>query len=65
MFNDKHEEARKAAIRQMVESADNTIAAQRKRAIESLGERWVCNPSNAPKRARYNPNTGAYLGEAA
>jgi hypothetical protein len=65
MFNDKHEEARKAALRQMVEAADNRIEAQRKRAIEALGERWVCHPANAPRKARYNPNTGAYLGEAA
>lgn len=63
--NDKHQEQRKAQIRQMVESADNTMEAQRRRAIEALGERWVCHPSNAPKRARYNPTTGAYLGEAA
>jgi hypothetical protein len=65
MFNDKHEEARKATLRRMVEQADNSIEAQRKRAIEALGERWVCHPSNAPKRAQYNPATGAYLGEAA
>lgn len=65
MFNDKHEEQRKAAIREMIDAADNSIEAQRKRAIEALGERWVCHPKHAPRRARYNPMTGAYLGEAA
>lgn len=64
-MTDYHEQQRKEALRQMVEAADNSITAQRKRAIEALGERWVCHPANAPKRGRYNPNTGAYLGEAA
>lgn len=62
---DAYEQQRKAALRQMVEAADNSPEAQRKRTIEALGERWVCHPANAPKRGRYNPNTGAYLGEAA
>lgn len=65
MFNDKQEEARNETLRQMSEQADNSIEAQRKRAIEALGDRWVCHPKHAPKRARYNPMTGAYLGEAA
>ncbi|MDP9652047.1 hypothetical protein [Paraburkholderia caledonica] len=64
-MTDYNEQQRKAAIRQMVAQADNNIEAQRKRAIDALGERWVCHPKHAPKRARYNPMTGAYLGEAA
>lgn len=61
---DAFEQQRKAALKQMVETADNSPEEKRKRAIEALGERWVCHPANAPKRARYNPNTGAYLGDA-
>jgi hypothetical protein len=61
MFNDKNEEARKAALRQMVEEADNSPEAKRKRAIEALGERWVCHPANAPQKGEYNPWTGARL----
>jgi hypothetical protein len=61
MFNDKYEEQRKAAIREMIEAADNSIEAQRKRAIEALGERWVCHPKHAPQKGVYNPSTGARL----
>lgn len=61
MFNDKHEEQRKAVIRRMSEAADNTIDARRKQAIESLGERWVCHPANAPQKGIYHPVTGARL----
>jgi hypothetical protein len=65
MFNDKHEEARKAALRRMIDEADNTIEARRQRAIEALGERWVCHPSKAPKKGVYNPVTGKFLRDAA
>lgn len=58
---DANEEQRKAAIREMSEAADNSIAAQRKRAIEALGERWVCHPKHAPERGVYNPLTGRRL----
>lgn len=61
MFNDKHEDQRKAFIRQMVEAADNSPEAKRKRAIEALGERWVCHPKHAPERGVYNPLTGRRL----
>lgn len=64
-MTDYNEQQRKELLRQMSEQADNSPEAKRKRAIEALGERWVCHPKHAPKRARYNPMTGAYLGEAA
>ncbi|MBB5508107.1 hypothetical protein [Paraburkholderia atlantica] len=59
---DAHEEARKQAIKQMSEQADNSPDAKRKRAIEALGERWVLHPSHAPRKGVYNPMTGARLG---
>jgi hypothetical protein len=58
---DAHEQQRKAALREMSEIADNTIEAQRKRAIEALGEKWVLHPSNRPAKGRYNELTGARL----
>lgn len=58
---DANEAARKEAIRQMSEIADNSTDAQRKRAIEALGERWVCHPANAPAKGVYNPMTGRRL----
>lgn len=61
---DAYEQQRKATLREMSEIADNTIEAQRKRAIQALGKRWIHHPANAPKRGRYNPLTGAYLGPA-
>jgi hypothetical protein len=60
-MTDAYEQQRKEAIRQMVEQADNSIEAQRKRAIEALGVRWVLHPSHAPRRGVYNPATGARL----
>lgn len=58
---DVYEEERKRMLREMSEAADNSLEAQRKRAIQELGERWICHPANAPKRGRYNPVTGARL----
>lgn len=58
---DANEEARKKALREMSEQADNSPDAKRKRAIEALGERWVCHPANAPTKGVYNPMTGARL----
>lgn len=58
---DAFTEQRKEMLRQMSEAADNSPEAKRKRAIEALGERWVCHPSNAPRKGHYNPVTGAPL----
>lgn len=58
---DAYTEQRKAVIKQMSDAADNTIEAQRKRAIEALGERWICHPKHAPERGVYNPLTGRRL----
>lgn len=38
--------------------------AQRMKQREALGKRWIAHPANAPRRGRYNPLTGAFLGEA-
>lgn len=61
---DAHTEQRKSMLREMSEIADNTETARRKRAIEALGAKWIHHPANAPRRGRYNPLTGAYLGPA-
>ncbi|KAA1012988.1 hypothetical protein FVF58_09345 [Paraburkholderia panacisoli] len=58
---DAFEAQRKAMLRQMVEAADNSPEAKRKRAIEALGERWVFHPKHAPERGVYNPLTGRRL----
>lgn len=58
---DFHTEQRKAMLKQMSDAADNTIEAQRKRAIEALGERWIFHPKHAPQRGSYNPLTGRRL----
>lgn len=58
---DANEQARKAMLREMSEAADNSPEAQRKRAIEALGERWICHPKHAPAKGVYNPVTGARL----
>ncbi|HEX7909935.1 MAG TPA: hypothetical protein VF534_17845 [Paraburkholderia sp.] len=58
-MTDANEAQRKAWLRELTEAADNTPEAQRKRAIEALGERWICHPANAPQRGTYNPLTGA------
>ena len=60
-MTDAHEQQRKAALREMVEAADNSIEAQRRRAIRALGERWVSHPKHAPERGVYNPLTGRRL----
>lgn len=60
-MTDYNEQQRKQALRQMREQADNSIEAQRKRAIEALGERWVLHPSHAPRKGVYNEFTGAKL----
>lgn len=61
MFNDTHEEQRKEMLRQMVDAADNSPEAKRKRAIEALGAKYLLHPANAPQKGRYNPMTGARL----
>jgi hypothetical protein len=60
-MTDAYEQQRKAMIRQMVEAADNSPEAKRKRAIEALGTKYLLHPDNAPKRGVYNPMTGARL----
>lgn len=55
---DAFEQQRKAMLRQMVEAADNSPEARRKRAIEALGDKYVLHPANAPQRGNYNPLTG-------
>jgi hypothetical protein len=56
---DMHEQQRKQMLREMSDIADNSPEAQRKQAIEALGERYLLHPANAPKRGNYNPLTGA------
>jgi len=61
MQYDEYEQQRKAALREMCAQADNTIEAQRKRAIEALGDKYVLHKANSPTRGRYNLVTGARL----
>lgn len=58
---DAHEQQRKVMLRQMVEDADNSPDAKRKRAIEALGAKYLLHPANAPQKGSYNPFTGARL----
>jgi hypothetical protein len=58
-MKDENEAQRKAFMREL----SNTLTEEDrlKKAIESLGEKWVAHPANAPKRGNYNPLTGAKL----
>jgi hypothetical protein len=56
---DANEESRKAFVREL--SGVATQDDLRKRAIGTLGERWILHPANAPVKGVYNPLTGKRL----
>jgi hypothetical protein len=58
---DAFREQRQAALREMAEADDNSVEAQRKRAIKALGDKWLLHPSRRQEKGVYCVRTGRRL----